>query len=45
MYIVDREALKEFLEDMGIVAKVEVAENGYTEIITEDNTYLITKEK
>lgn len=45
MYIVDKEALEEFLRDMGIVAEIEVTEDGYTEITTRGSTYLITVEK
>jgi len=44
-YIIDEQALQDFLNDMNIQAFVETDnETGYTTIETNDYSYLITKE-
>lgn len=43
-YIIDKQTLQEFLDDMNILAFVETDEDtGYTTIETNDCSYLITK--
>lgn len=43
-YKINVESLKEMLSDLGIKANVYLQENGYCEVSTEENTYLITEE-
>ncbi len=44
-YIIDKETLQDFLDDMNIQAIIETdEETGYTTIETNDYSYLITKE-
>lgn len=46
IYIVNEAMMQAFLDDIGIHATVTVnVDNGYTEIKTEDYTYLVTSEK
>lgn len=42
-YIVDREALEEFLAEYGINAFVDVRDDGRTRIITDDVEWIITE--
>lgn len=45
-YMIDKESLQEFIDNMNIQAIVETdEETGYTTIETNDYSYLITKER